>query len=252
MNFDLLALGLVALFAIWGAFSGFSKQVAHALAGIAAAFAAAPAGRFFAEPVAKSLQSSLTVGVVAATVLSFVAVYVLVRIIAAAFLKRLLAGRDPENRSADRFLGFALGGAKAAVAIWVGVSAATFIENNLVLAGKKYTFTPRDSKLVAFSREHNLIEVVQFSGGKDLALAAKVARDPKAAAKLKDDPDYAALMKDPRFRTLLQGDAFKKALETGDVRGLMQNNTLVELIHDPKMSHHLERLAAQIDGAERQ
>lgn len=251
MNFDLLILGLIALFAVWGAFSGFAKQVAHALAGFGAALSAAPTGRFFAEPVAKSLQSSLTVGVVVATVLAFILIYLLALLILTAFLRRLIAGKDPENRSADRLLGFGLGGLKAAAALWVGVSAATFIENNLVLAGKKYTFTPKDSKAVALARRFNFIELVQFSGGKDLALAAKLANDPKAAQQLKDDPDYAALMKDSRFRQVVQTDAWKKALETGDVRALMQNNALVELIHDPKMSHHLERLADQAAQAER-
>ena len=54
----------------------------------------------------------------------------------------------------------------------------------------------------------------------------------------------------PAIRQLLQGDAWKKALESGDVRGLMQNNQLVELIHDPKMGHRLERLAAQVGSPE--
>jgi len=144
-------------------------------------------------------------------------------------------------------MGFGLSGLKTAAAIWIGLSAATFIENNLVLAGKKYTFTPKDSKLVALSRRFNLIEQLQFSGGKDLALAAKLASDPRASQTLKDDPDYAALMKDPRFRSVLQGDAWKKALESGDVRGLMQSNQFVELIQDPTMSRHLERLADKTD-----
>lgn len=247
MTLDLIVLGLVALFALWGAFSGFAKQVAQAIAGVAAVFAAAPAGRFFGEGMAKGLQSSLTVGIVAATILAFIVIYLVVRMIFTALLRRILAGKDPENRTADRFLGFGLAGVKTAVALWIGLSAATFIENNLVLAGKKYTFTPKDSKLVALSRKYNFIETVQFSGAKDLALAAKLASDPKAAQKLKDDPDYAALMKDPRFRQVLQGDAWKKALESGDVRALMQNNQLVELSQDPRMSRHLERLAAQAD-----
>ncbi len=247
MTLDLIALGVVAFIAIWGAFSGFARQVAQAVAGVAALIAAAPAGRFFAEPMSKALQSSLTVGVVIATIVSFLAVYLLGRLLLTLVLRRLLAGKDPKNRSADRTLGFLLGFTKAATMVWVGLSAATFIENNLVLAGRKYTFTPKDSKLVALARQYNFIETVQFSGAKDLALAAKVATDPKAAAKLKEDPDFAALMKDPRFRQLLQGDAWKKALETGDVRALMQNNQLVELIQDPKMNHRLERLAAQAD-----
>ncbi len=245
MTLDLLALGAVALFALWGAFSGFARQVAQAVAGVGAVIAASPAGHFFAEPVAKALKSSLTVGVVVATLLSFIVVYLVARLILTAVLRRLLAGRDPENRTADRLLGFGLATLKTSVAIWIGLSAATFVENNLVLAGKKYSFTPKDSKLVALAREYNFIETVQFAGGKDLLLAAKVATDPKAAQKLKDDPDYAALMRDPRFRQVVQGDAWKKALESGDVRGLMQSNALVELISDQKMSHHLERLAAQ-------
>lgn len=244
MTFDVLVLGLVAFFAVFGAFSGFSKQVAQALAGIAGVAAAIPCGRFFAEPVAKALQTtSLTVGVVAATIVSFVVIYLVVRLVLTALIKRLISGKDPENRSADRFLGFGLAGTKAALMVWIGASAATFVENNLVLAGKKYTFTPKDSQVVAFSRKFNFIEQVQFQGGRELALAAKVANDPKAAQNLKDDPDYVALMKDSRFRRVLQTDAWKKALETGDIRGLMANNDLVELIQDSKMSHHLERLA---------
>lgn len=247
MTLDLIALSLLAFFALWGAFSGFSRQVAHAIAGVGAVIAAAPAGRFFAEPMAKALQASLTVGVVAATIVSFLAVYLFVRLIMTLFLRRLLAGKDPKNRTADRTMGLGLGFAKTAVALWIGLSAATFVENNLVLAGRRYTFTPKDSRLVALARQYNFIESVQFSGAKDLVLAAKLAGDPKAAQKLKDDPDYAALMKDSRFRQVLQTDGWKKALESGDVRGLMQNNQLVELIRDPKMNRHLERLAAQAD-----
>ena len=66
MTLDLIALSVVAFIAIWGAFSGFARQVAQAIAGIAAVAAATPLGRFFAEPMSKALQSSLTVGVVVA------------------------------------------------------------------------------------------------------------------------------------------------------------------------------------------
>lgn len=244
-TFDLVVLVVVGLFALWGAFTGFARQVGRAVAGVAAFFVAAPAGRFFGEAAAKWLKSSLTVGVVVASVVSFVVVFLVLGWLVTAVLRRVLAGHDPENRGADRALGFGLSGLKAASLVFVGVSAVVFVENNLVLGGKRYAFTPKDSLVAGLAREHNVIEWVQFGGARDLVTAAKLARDPKQAAALKDDPDYQALAKDPRFRQLLQGDAFKKALETGDVRGLMQNNQLVELVHDAKLGRHLERLAAR-------
>lgn len=247
MTLDLVALIILAFLALFGALSGFSKQVAQAIAGVAAIVAARPAGSFFGEAMAHGLKSSLTVGIVAATIVSFIVIYLVVRLVLTAMLKRLLAGKDPENRSADRALGLLLAITKGALAIWIGASAATFVENNLVLNGKKYTFTPKDSQLVAFSRKFNFIELLQFGNGRELALAAKVASDPKQAEKLKGDPDYAALMKDPRFKKLVQGDAWKTALETGDVRGLMQSNEFVELLQDARLSHSLERLAERSD-----
>lgn len=248
MNVDLIALGAVALFAIWGAFSGFARQVGQAAAGVAAVFAAVPSGRFLAEPFAQALRTSLTVGTVTATIAAFVLIYLVVRAIVTGIIKRLLGGKEPEkNRGADRALGFGLGGAKAALLVWLVVSAAVFIEGNLVLSGKKVISTPKDSKLLAFARQFNAIETLQFSGGRELALAGKLAQDPAAAAKLKDDPDYAALMKDPRFKNLVQSDAWKKALQTGDVRSLMQNDKLLELVRDPKAGRHLERLAERAE-----
>lgn len=247
MTVDLVALGAIALFAIWGAFTGFARQVGQAVAGVTAVFAAMPAGRFFAEPFASGLRTSLTVGTIAATIVAFVLIYLVVRAIVTSVIKRLLSREPEENRGADRALGFALSGTKAALLIWIAFSAATFLEGNLVLGGKKVIQTPRDSRALAFARDFNAIETLQFSGGKDLALAGKLASDPNAAAKLKDDPDYAALMKDPRFKNLVQSDAWKKALQTGDVRALMQNDKLVELVRDPRASRQLERLAERAE-----
>lgn len=241
-TFDLVALGLVGIFAVWGFFTGFSRQVAAAVAALAAFAAAAPGGRFFAQPVAGWLKSSLTVGTVCATVLVFFVVWLVVRLVLTAFLRGLLAGKDGQRRGLDRGLGFALGGGKAAAVIFVGVCAAVFLENNLVVAGRRFAIAPKDSVLVRWARQANVLEYLQFSGVHDLAKVAKLSHDPQAAAKLKGDPDYAALMADPRFRGLVDQGALKKALETGDLRGLLKNNSVVELINDPKMARHLERL----------
>lgn len=241
-TFDLVALGVVGIFAVWGFFTGFSRQVAAAAAAVAAFAAAAPGGRFLAQPMAAWLKSSLTVGTIVATLLVFFVVWLAVRLVLTAFLRGLLAGKDGQRRMLDRGLGFALGGGKSAAVIFVGVCAAVFLENNLVVAGHRFAIAPKDSVLVRWAHELNVLEYLQFSGVHDLAKAAKLSGDPQAAAKLKGDPDYAALMADPRFRGLLNQDAIKKALQTGDIRGLLKNNAVVELINDPNMARHLERL----------
>jgi len=246
-TFDLVGLGLIGLFAVVGFFSGFAKQVAAAVAAFAAFLAAGPGGRVIAAPVAQQLKSSLTVGTVVGTVIVFVVTWLTVRLVLTAVLRRILAGKEGERRGVDRLLGFMMGGAKAALVLWVGIGAALFLENNLMVAGKRFAFTPKDSLLVRWAKAFNVVEHLQFSGVHDLAKAAKLASDPKAAAKLKDDPDYAALMADPRFKSLVSQDAFKRALETGDLTGLLKSNGVVELINDPQAMRHLERLGDRAD-----
>lgn len=247
MNFD-LAVGIAVLvFAVLGALSGFSRQVAQVVAWIAAFLAAGPAGRFFALPVSQQLGASLTVGVVLATVLAFIVVYLLVRGLLTAVLRRMLAGKDPEDRWTDRALGGLLGGTKAGAMVWIGLSAVLYLENNLVIGGRKFTFAPKSSALVALTRQYNLLELQQFQGAKELARALKFANDPANAQTLKNDPDYTALLKDPRFKGLLNQKALQQALESGDVRALISNNEVVDLIHDGKALRHVERLADHAD-----
>ncbi len=248
MTLDLLALGLVALFALWGAFTGFARQVAQAVAVVAAFTLAVPAGNLLAPTVANALKATLTVGAVAGTVAAFAVIYLGVRAVLTNVVKKLLAKKDEdggENHSTDRAMGFGLATLKAVFLVWVTLSAATFVEKNLVLNGRRFEFTPRDSRVAELVRGFNLIEKFQFAGGKDLALAAKLASDPSAAAKLKDDPDYAALMKDARFKYLVASPAWKTALNTGDVTALMQSQPLLELVRDGKTRPHIERLAQQ-------
>jgi membrane protein required for colicin V production len=242
VTLDLVVAVAVLVFALLGAMSGFARQVAQAVAGVAAFFAAGPAGRFLGLPVSQKLNASLTTGVVVASVLAFIVIYFSVRLVLAALIRRLIEGRDQPSFGADRLLGALLGGGKAAGMAYLGLCAATFLENNLVVAGKKYSLTPKDSVLVPLVRKYNLLEYQQFSGTSDLAKALKVARNPKTSSRLQGDPDFTAVMKDPRFKNLLNQKALLQALESGDLHGLLSSNQVVELIQDPRMLHHLERV----------
>jgi membrane protein required for colicin V production len=244
---DLAVVVLTLFFGLWGAFSGAARQVAQWVASLAAFFGAGPLGHFFGQAFAHGLSTSLSTGVVLATVASFLIVFLVVRGLLTLVLRRVLAGGDPDNRGLDRALGFLLGGGKLFALAYLSLCAVAFLENNVTVAGRKLVFLPKDSRLYAFAREHNLLEAQLFSGARELAQVATRAHDPKALLKLKGNEDFAALSKDPRFKALLGSDAARKALETGDVRGLLQLNQAAELLQDAQAMRRLERVA---DGLE--
>lgn len=240
---DLALLGLVLAFALWGAFQGAARQVAQSLAAIGAWFAARPLGDHLGYSVSKQAHQSLLLGTVVATFVCFILIFVLVRYVLTLILRRLLAGKDPKNRTADRTIGFLIGGAKVAALAWVAVCALSFVEENVTLQGRKFGFVPKDSLAFGLARKYNLFEMSQFSGVNDLVRVANLQNDPKNAAKLKGSPDFQALLKDPRFAAALETPALKKALGGGDTRALLQNNQLLELMQDPLAMKRISRIA---------
>jgi len=242
VTLDFVILGAALLFAVWGFFSGAAKQIAVFVAGIAAWAAAGPLGHFFGPMLTKRLATSAFVGVVLASLAAFAVVLVVVQLLATRVILRVLAGRDPDSRAIDRVLGVVLGGGKVLAVMYVALCAMSFLEQNVVIMGKKLAFTPKDSQLMELVRRYNLLELQQFSGATDLAKVAQLTKDPKAAQRLKESPDFAALSKDARFGRVLNAAALQKALETGDVRALIGSNDVVELIQDPDIARRLERL----------
>ena len=242
MTLDLVILGLALVFALWGFFSGAARQIAALLAGVLAWAAAGPVGQFYGPVFAKRLTTSAFVGVVLATLAAFVVVLIVVQIVATLVIRRIFAGRDPGSRSLDRVLGFVMGGGKVLAVVYVALCAMSFLESNVSIMGKKLAFTPKDSQLMGFVRRYNLLEQRQFSGAHDLMRVAQLSKDPKTQQRLKDDPDFLALSKDPRFSKVLNAAAMQKALETGDIRGLIGSNEVVELIQDPTSARRLERI----------
>lgn len=242
MTLDFVILVAVVLFALFGALSGFARQVGQAVALAVAFLTAAPSGRLLGPLLAERLTSSLTVGLVLATVVAFLLLYLLVRSLVTWLFRRVLAGKNPESRGLDRLLGGLLGGGKAGAMAWLGLCAVVFLEHNLVVAGKTYSLTPKDSILVPLARRYNLIEQLQFSGLQDLGKALSVASAPASASRLKNDPDYAALMKDQRFRGLLSQEGLGQLLKANDLRALLKDRQVLELIRDERALRHLEKL----------
>jgi membrane protein required for colicin V production len=239
VNIDLLVVGLVAFFAIVGAFTGAAKQISRLVAAIAAGILARVTGPMAGPLLAGELQTSQTVGIVIASLAIFFVGFLVIRSALQALLLRVLAGKELKDRGLDRALGFMLGGARMGAIAWFVLCAIAFLEDNVSIAGKRLSLAPKGSVLFSIARNHNLFAMASIPGMDDLVAAAK--------AKNKNTPQYAALRKDPRFRKAVDDDVVRKALESGDYRELMQNTDIVKMLSDPKMREQLEAAAAAIE-----
>jgi membrane protein required for colicin V production len=242
VTLDIVILSLASVFALWGFFAGAARQIATLLAGSLAWVAAGPLGQFYGPVFTKRLATSASIGVVLATLAAFMVVLVVVQIIATMLIRRVFAGHNAHSRTVDRLLGFVLGGAKVLAVVYVALCAMSFLETNVSIMGKKLAFTPKDSQLMALVRQYNLLEKSQFSGAHELVRVAQLLREPKAQQRLKESPDFVALSNDPRFTRAMKSPAMQKAIETGDIMGLIGSNELVELIQDPTSARRLERI----------
>lgn len=237
-------MGVILFFGLWGVFSGAATQLARGLGLIAAYLAAGPAGRIAGVPLASALTTSLTLGTVLGTIASFVIIYAVVHLVSTALLRRFFeGGQDSQRQGLDRLLGGLLGALKAAAVLYVALCAATFLESNVSIAGKRLVFTPKNSHVMGWVRRYNLLELQQFGGVHELIKAAKVVANPRAANHDQDSPDVVALQHDPRFKALLGSQTLRKALESGDVQALLGSNHVVELLRDTRSMERIERIA---------
>jgi len=248
MSIDLIILGLVLFFALVGAFTGAAKQLAHMVGLAAAYYVSRKLGTVVGPKLAASLGASELVGVLLGTVLLFIVVLVVVRYALGALLQRVMTGKDPNNRGPDRAIGFVLGGTKVAFISYVLLSALTFVDQHVEVAGKKLGLSPKDSRSFAFARDHNLFEMTQFAPLKDFVRVAQASTNPEQAAKLANDPAYKALRQDPRFQRALKDDSLRRSLEQGDTRALLRSNLILQLIQDPEFA---ARLGAASQASER-
>ncbi len=246
MGIDLFIAGLILLFAIFGALTGAARQIAQLVALFAAYVCARPIGTFFGPRLARALDAPLVVGTIAATMLTFIVVLIAVRYVLTVLLRRLLAGDEREEQGPDRALGFILGAVKAALFIYVVLCAATFVERNVTVAGRRLLTTSRDSLAFGVARKWNLFELTQFHAVKDLAQVASRASANGPPEQLASDPAFQSLRKDPRFRKLLDDPALRRAAAEGDYQGLLKSNAVLQLIQDPEAAAKIEAAAAKL------
>jgi membrane protein required for colicin V production len=152
VTLDLAALVILALAAVSGSFKGALHQLVH-LAGMVVGWLAAwNLGAAVARGIGRWVPSSAARG--AAGLLLFVGFSVLAAWVGHRFLAtRSMAGavRSPP----DRGLGALLGGAKAALVVWIALSALALAGGRVTLG--RFVLDGAGSDLVALAQRHNLL-----------------------------------------------------------------------------------------------
>jgi len=247
---DLVILGVVLLFAVLGALSGAARQVANLVALGTAYFAARHLGPLVAPRLAEAMDAPLLAGVIVGSLGVFLVVLLSVRYALTELLRWLLGARAEEGRGVDQFLGFLLGALKAGLVIYVLLSALTFVEQNVAVAGRKLGVSPRDSAVVVLARRYNLFQLTQFAPVHDLVRVMEATADPQRAARLARTPAFRALRKDPRVQRALEDPRLRAAVERGDVQALLRDDRVLQLIQDPTIADRLGA-AARADQKQR-
>jgi membrane protein required for colicin V production len=241
---DLTVLCVVLFFGLLGAISGAARQLGHLLALGLAALAAGPVGTRVAPLLAEAADVRQgAVARVAASILVFLVVYLLVRLVATPLLRRALAGEEEERAGTDRALGFVLGGLKVAALAYVLLSAATFVEDEVRVAGRSTDLGLGDSVLAALARRYNLFSVADVGPARHLLSLAREAQTPEGARRMSEDPAFRALREDPRLREALESPELSEALRAGDWETVIGSPAIQRLGADPEIAARLEAAA---------
>jgi membrane protein required for colicin V production len=246
---DLTILALIGFFGLLGGFTGAARQIGQ-LVGLLMAFGiAGPLGTALGPRMARWLGGvPLVAGTVAASLAVFVLVWVALRYVVAAIVRRAMEGDDPEDRSVDRNLGMAFAAVKVALASYVLLCALVFAERNVTAFGRKLGVSPRDSVAFELARNHNVFELVQFSHVKDVLRVAGAATDPAKAKKLRQDPSFIALEQDPDWKKMLSDPEVKRALDHGDIQALLRSDAVARLLRDDITVQRLEAASGQAES----
>jgi membrane protein required for colicin V production len=240
MVIDFILLGLALLFGFLGSFSGASRQLAQMAALVAATVLAKPVGALLGPHLSREAGGPAVLGVVAGCLIAFLVIFSVVRLVLTRVLKRMLAGEKEERAGTDRGLGFCLGAFKVLAIAYVVLSALTFAEERVSVAGRRVGLSPKDSAAFEVARVYNLFSYTQFGSAKDLVELARATRSPERAKRLQNTADYKALQKDARFRRALADPHVAKALQTGDWKAALHSDTVLQLVADPAATRRMQ------------
>ncbi|MGI5862232.1 MAG: CvpA family protein [Myxococcales bacterium] len=241
MKIDLAVVVVILFFGGLGLWSGAIRQLAHLGGLIAGYLSARPLGLIAGPIVAQKLGYPLLFTSIGCSFVLFFVVYALTVLVLRLVLSKLLP--DGESGALNRMGGFALGAAKAAVIVFVTLSALVLVEKPLSRLLKPYAREAKSSIAVGLARRHSLFaQIPQLASIEKLV---KASADPKAAARIAEDPQLKALAMDPRMKSLVNDAAVRRALENGDYAALLSSVNVLKVLNDPKLSERLAKAASE-------
>ncbi len=226
MALDLAVVAVVALAAVLGAATGALRQIVDLGAVVVAWVVARELGADVARGIARSIPAF--VARAAGPVLLFLGTF------AAASLVGALLLRGPGIHRAvrapvDRAAGALLGGAKAALAAWVILSALALADRSTPAGVARWE---RGSGLAALAARHNVLVSLNPAAAHAFERALETARRAKRAGGLSRDPESRRLLADPRVRALGDGgtdaDEAARLMEDPEIRTLVERLTARE------------------------
>ena len=161
MNFDLLCLGLVALFALWGIYRGLFRQM-FGIVGFVGGIALA---RLFAQPFGdafgKDLGLPVAIAAAAMALVIFIAAEVVAKLLGNFLHKRMEGGF---TGAVDRTGGFLVGTAKGVLVAWAVASLVALVRPHLQHVEHDTAASKLDlghSHALSMAREVNLITEIR-------------------------------------------------------------------------------------------
>ena len=247
MNIDLILIGLIAVFGIFGFFSGTIKQVAH--------WIGAACGYIASKPLAAGATPLLTPHMKYPPMwiqmgLGIVCFYVIYSLAALAVRKVLeKAVGDSQNGAWDKAGGFLLGTGKGAALAFLLMSTVLFFEKPLTETMGKPPEDVQKSRIVAFVREHNFFDAVPIPAMAQAQQMIEASRDPQSIQSLTQNPQLKGLFNDPNLKAILGSGALPHALKSGDFSALRNDPKISALLNDPAV---MKQVSGMLEGAEKQ
>ena len=157
MTFDLICLGAVLLFGLWGAFRGLLRQI-FSIAGFVGGIVAA---RLFATPLAEQFHDSFGISASIAAIIFGIAIFILAEVVAKVLGNALTAALGSITGTLNRLGGLGLGLAKGALLAWALASLVALAQPKLKSMEKRSPLIARldldHSEAIALTKSQNAL-----------------------------------------------------------------------------------------------